>query len=88
MIYLDNAASSPVNEQVLQEMIPFLKENFGNPSSIHKLGRISHKAIQNARKQIAQLINAEPKEILLTSGGTESNNTTLFGMAHSNLKYG
>ena len=83
MIYLDNAASTPVHEQVIQEMIPFLKENFGNPSSIHKLGRISHKAIQNARKQIAQLINAEPKEILLTSGGTESNNTALFGMGHS-----
>lgn len=83
MIYLDNAASSPVNEQVLQEMIPFLKENFGNPSSIHKLGRISNKAIQNARKQIAQLVNAEPKEILITSGGTESNNTALFGIAHS-----
>jgi len=82
LIYLDNAASTPVNEQVLQEMIPFLKENFGNPSSIHKLGRISQKAIQNARKQIAQLINVEPKEILLTSGGTESNNTALFGMAH------
>jgi len=72
-----------VDEKVLQEMIPFLKENFGNPSSIHRLGRISHKAIQNARKQVALLINAEPKEILLTSGGTESNNTTLFGMAHS-----
>lgn len=64
-------------------MIPFLKENFGNPSSIHKLGRISQKAIQNARKQIAHLINSEPKEILFTSGGTESNNTALFGMAHS-----
>ena len=84
MIYLDNAASSPIDKQVFEEMIPFLKENFGNPSSIHKLGRISNKAIQNARKQIAQLINAEPKEILLTSGGTESNNTALFGMAHSN----
>ena len=84
MIYLDNAASTPVNEQVLQEMIPFLKENFGNPSSIHKLGRISFKAIQNARKQIASLINAEPEEILLTSGGTESNNTVLFGIAKMN----
>jgi cysteine desulfurase len=83
LIYLDNAASTPVNDQVLQEMIPFLKENFGNPSSIHKLGRISHKAIHKARKQIAQLINAEPNEILLTSGGTESNNTALFGMAYS-----
>jgi cysteine desulfurase len=82
LIYLDNAASTPVDEQVLQDMIPFLKENFGNPSSIHKLGRVSHKAIQIARKQIANLINAQLNEILLTSGGTESNNTALFGIAN------
>ena len=81
MIYLDNAASTPIHEQVLEEMIPFLQEQFGNPSSIHKYGRSSQRAIQNARKQIANLINAEPKEILITSGGTESNNTALFGIA-------
>ena len=81
MIYLDNAASTPVHEQVLQEMIPFLKEQFGNPSSIHSYGRLAQRAIQNARKQIAFLINAQPNEILLTSGGTESNNTALFGIA-------
>ena len=84
MIYLDNAASTPVHEQVLQEMIPFLKEQFGNPSSIHSYGRLAQRAIQNARKQIAFLINAQPNEILLTSGGTESNNTALFGIASLN----
>ena len=83
MIYLDNAASTPVHTEVLEEMIPFLQDQFGNPSSIHKYGRSALRAIQNARKQIAHLINAEPKEILITSGGTESNNTALFGMAHA-----
>ena len=83
MIYLDNAASTPIHKQVLEEMIPYLQEQFGNPSSIHKYGRSSQRAIQNARKQIANLINAEPSEILITSGGTESNNTALFGIAQA-----
>ncbi|MEX0640066.1 MAG: cysteine desulfurase family protein [Nitrosopumilaceae archaeon] len=83
MIYLDNAASTPVHEQVLHEMIPFLQDQFGNPSSIHRYGRFAQRAVQNARKQIAHLINSEPNEILLTSGGTESNNTALFGLAHA-----
>jgi cysteine desulfurase len=64
-------------------MIPFLQDQFGNPSSIHRYGRFAQRAIQNARKQIAHLINSEPNEILLTSGGTESNNTALFGLAHA-----
>lgn len=84
MIYLDNAASTAINEYVLQEMLPFFKEQYGNPSSIHQLGRIANKAIQQARKQIADLISADSKEILLTSGGTESNNTALMGIAHKN----
>ena len=83
MIYLDNAASTPVHVQVLDEMIPYLQEQFGNPSSIHKYGRSADRAIKNARKQIANLINAEPKEILITSGGTESNNTAIFGITQA-----
>ncbi len=83
MIYLDNAASTPVHTEVLEEMIPFLQDQFGNPSSIHKYGRSALRAIQNARKQIAHVINAETNEILITSGGTESNNTALFGIAHA-----
>lgn len=86
MIYLDNAASTQIHPEVIEEMIPFLKEQYGNPSSIHRLGRLSHKAIQNARKKIADLIHCKPEEILLTSGGTESNNTALFGIANSNSK--
>ena len=77
MIYLDNAASTPIHELVLQEMEPYLKEQFGNPSSIHRFGRLARKAVERARKQIAELINADPSEILFTSGGTESNNTAL-----------
>lgn len=81
MIYLDNAASTPVHEKVIEEMIPYFREQYGNPSSIHRHGRIANMAIQNARKQIAALINANSNEILLTSGGTESNNTAIYGIA-------
>ncbi|QLH02387.1 cysteine desulfurase NifS [Nitrosopumilus cobalaminigenes] len=80
MIYLDNAASTQIHEDVLESMLPYLKEQYGNASSIHRYGRLAHKAIEKARKQIAQLINADPSEILLTSGGTESNNTVLRGI--------
>ena len=79
MIYLDNAASTKIHDDVFDAMMPYLKEQYGNPSSIHRYGRLAHKAIEKARKQIALLINAEPSEILITSGGTESNNTALNG---------
>ncbi len=62
-------------------MIPYFREQYGNPSSIHKLGRTANVAIQNSRKRVADLINADSKEILLTSGGTESNNTAIYGIA-------
>ena len=83
MIYLDNAASTAVDRQVIEEMIPFFGQQYGNPSSIHRYGRLASKALQRARKRIASLINAEPSEILLTSGGTESNNTALYGMVRT-----
>jgi len=81
LIYLDNAASTQIHEDVLNSMLPFLKEQYGNPSSIHRYGRLTRKAIHKARKQIASLINADPAEILITSGGTESNNTALVGIS-------
>lgn len=84
MIYLDNAASTQIADSVLQEMMPYLKENYGNPSSIHRFGRLATKAIESARKRIAELIGAQPDEILFTSGGTESNNTALFGVLGKN----
>ncbi len=80
MIYLDNAASTKIHPEVLESMMPFLKEQYGNPSSIHRYGRLAQKAIEKARKQVALLINADPSEILFTSGGTESNNTALYGI--------
>ena len=80
MIYLDNAASTQIHDDVVDSMLPFFKEQYGNPSSIHRYGRQSRKAIEKARKQIAQLINADPSEILITSGGTESNTTVLNGL--------
>ena len=86
MTYLDNAASTPVHKEVLQDMIPFFSEKYGNPSSLHKSGRMAFSAVQKARKQIANLINANPEEILITSGGTESNNTALYGI--SNVRKG
>ena len=81
MIYLDNAASTQIHEDVLTEMLPYLKEQYGNASSIHRYGRMARKAIEKSRKQIASLINAEPSEILITSGGTESNNTVFQGIS-------
>jgi cysteine desulfurase len=84
LIYLDNAASTQIHEDVLESMLPYLKEQYGNASSIHRYGRLAHKAIEKARKQIASLINSDPSEILITSGGTESNNTVLKGMSGKN----
>ena len=79
MIYLDNAASTQIHDDVFESMIPYMREQYGNPSSIHRRGRYARKAIELARKQIASLVNADSSEILLTSGGTESNNMALFG---------
>lgn len=69
-----------MHPDVLDAMLPYLKEGYGNPSSLHRYGRLARKAIEKARKQIALLINADPSEILITSGGTESNNTALMGV--------
>ncbi|MGD1835711.1 MAG: cysteine desulfurase family protein [Nitrososphaeraceae archaeon] len=80
-IYLDNASSTPVLKEVIDEMIPYLGIKFGNPSSVHQYGRESKLAMHRARKRVAQLINAEPNEIFFTSGGTESDNIAISGVA-------
>ncbi len=80
-IYLDYNATTPLTQEVIDAMLPFLKEHFGNPSSSHYYGQITHQAMVKAREQMAGLINAAPSEIVFTSGGTESNNMAIRGIA-------
>jgi len=76
-IYLDNAATTRLDDEVIEAMLPYMREHFGNPSSIHSYGRITRSAIEKARKTIAALLNASPSEIFFTSGGTEANNMAI-----------
>ena len=78
-VYFDNAATTPLDPEVLDAMLPFMRDHFGNPSSIHGHGRQARAAIENARKSIAHLINAAPAEIVFTSCGTEADNYAAFG---------
>src|ERR1041384_5744385 len=77
MIYLDNAATTRLDPEVLDAMMPYLKEDFGNPSSIHGFGRKTRSAIETARKTVAKLLNVTPAEIFFTSGGTEADNMAI-----------
>lgn len=77
MIYLDNSATTCLDERVLNEMLPWMRNQYGNASSIYAMGRMARVAVEEARSEIATLINAHPAEIVFTSGGTESNNTVL-----------
>ncbi len=85
-VYFDNAATTPLHPKVLEKMLPFLKEDFGNASSIHSYGRKVRVAIEEARETIAAFINANPSEIYFTSGGTEANNFVLSGIARSEFE--
>jgi cysteine desulfurase len=76
-IYLDNAATTPLDPSVLEAMMPYMTTHFGNPSSIYSYGRETRLAIENARKKVAALLNTRPSEIFFTSGGTESSNTAI-----------
>lgn len=87
-VYFDNAATTKLDNDVLKEILPFLKEDYGNPSSIYKLGRTSKKAIENAREKVARVLNCNPSEIYFTSGGSESNNTAIKGIARANKEKG
>ena len=86
--YFDNAATTRINEEVLKEMFPYLTKEYGNASSMYSIGRQSRRAIENARKQVAQLLNCKPQEIYFTSCGTESDNTALKGVAFKNKEKG
>jgi cysteine desulfurase len=76
-IYFDNAATTVLDPEVLEAMMPYLTDKFGNPSSIYSYGRETRMAIENARKSVAKILNANPGEIFFTSGGTESSNTAI-----------
>lgn len=80
-VYLDYSATTPVKEEVLKEMIPYFTEKFGNPSSLYDKGLESKDAVNHAREQLAALINADPKEVYFTAGGTEADNWAVFGVA-------
>ncbi|MHB2036775.1 MAG: aminotransferase class V-fold PLP-dependent enzyme [Nitrososphaerales archaeon] len=84
-IYLDYNATTPVDPDAVKAMNPYFEEHFGNPSSSHEYGRISREAVEKARNQVANLISAAPEEIVFTSGGSESDNTAILGVAFSNI---
>ena len=87
-IYFDNAATTKLDEEVFKEMMPYLKENYGNASSIYKLGRESRKAVEDSREKIAKVLNCKTSEIYFTAGGSESDNTAIKGIARANKNKG
>ena len=87
-IYLDYNATTPIDPQVFESMLPFLQSNFGNPSSSHVYGRIPKEALEKSRQQVAALIGADTDEIIFTSGGTESNNHAIMGTSLTNKEKG
>jgi len=89
IVYMDHAAGKPVDERVLEAMMPYFTEKYGNPSSVHSFGNEARKTIDEARSRVAQLIEAErTNEIIFTSGGTESNNLAIEGVAYRNKAKG
>ena len=86
--YFDHAATTPVKQEVLDGMMPYFNIQFGNPSSAYTLGRSAKRGLEEARKNVAQLINSNPKEIIFTAGGSESDNTAIKGIAYQNREKG
>ncbi len=86
--YFDNAATTRVKDEVLQEMLPYFSEKYGNASSLYSIGRMSKKAIEEARKKVANLIGCNSNEVYFTGCGSESDNTIIKGIAYSNRKKG
>lgn len=87
-IYLDHAATTPVRKEVVDVMLPYFTEKYGNPSSIYSIGRASKKAIEEAREKVAKAIGAEPREIFFTGSGTEADNWAIKGVAYANRQKG
>lgn len=88
IIYFDNAATTKVKDEVFKEMVPYLTQEYGNPSSIYNIGRKAKKAIEEAREKVAKLIGADKNDIYFTSCGSESDNTALKGIAYNNKNKG
>jgi len=86
--YMDHIAAAPMDSRVFESMVPFLKEQFGNPQSLHSWGQESNEALETARQQVAALINAQPEEIFFTASGSESNNLAVKGLAEAKRKQG
>lgn len=87
-VFLDNSATTPVDREVFETMLPYFGEKFGNASSIHFYGQEARAAVDRARHQVAEIVNARPNEIVFTSGGTEANNLAIRGLIEANEKYG
>ncbi|MCD6575271.1 cysteine desulfurase NifS [Candidatus Aerophobetes bacterium] len=87
-IYLDYAATTPCHPEVIEEMLPFFNQIYGNPSSVYQLAQKAKGAIEEAREKVARLLNAEPEEIIFTGGGTEADNMAIKGVAFANKKRG
>ena len=87
-IYLDHNATTPLRGEVLEAMLPYLRDSYGNPSSIHRFGQEARKGIEEAREKVAHLIHASPIEIVFTGGGTEADNLAIKGVAHLNQERG
>ncbi|MBI3166694.1 MAG: aminotransferase class V-fold PLP-dependent enzyme, partial [Chloroflexi bacterium] len=79
MIYLDYAATTPIHKSVLAKMMPYFRESFGNPSSIHRFGQKAESAVDEAREKVASVLGCRPDEIVFTSGGSEADNLALRG---------
>lgn len=88
MIYLDSASTTPIDPIVLDAMMPYLKEQYGNPGTLYEIGRSAKHAVEKAREQVASFIGAEPQQIIFTSGGTEANNMVFFSLAKHLLTFG
>ena len=87
-IYMDHSATTPVAPEVLAAMLPYFSDKFGNASSLHGFGREAREALEESRQKLARLLNADPEEIVFTSGGTESDNIALRGIAYKNRNSG
>src|SRR5687767_8534540 len=86
MIYLDYAATTPVDKRVLDAMMPYFRESYGNPSSVHRYGQKAEDAMDGAREKIAAILHCQPEEIIFTSCGTESDNLAIRGAAWARRK--